>query len=48
MANYELLTVLSFVTLAAVLGIGVWQYRSVRRKQERMGEAESPEPRDPP
>lgn len=38
MSNYSLLVALSIATLALVLGVGIWQYLSVKRSKERRGE----------
>lgn len=38
MENYSLLVALSLATLVIVLGIGVWQYRSIKRSKEVRGE----------
>lgn len=38
MSNNMLVITLALVTLVLVLGAGIWQYRSVKRKQERLGE----------
>ena len=38
MSDFPFLATLSLVTLVAVVGIGFWQIRSVRRSQARRGE----------
>ena len=38
METFSLPVVLSFVTLIAVLGIGVWQFKRVRTSQAKRGE----------
>lgn len=38
MSNYSLLVALSIATLVLVLGVGIWQYLSVKRSKERRGE----------
>lgn len=47
MSTYDILVSLSLVTLGAVVGIGVWQFVSVRRSQGRRGEVPDPGPHGP-
>lgn len=38
MSNNTLVITLAIVTLVLVLGVGIWQYLSVKRSKERRGE----------